>query len=105
MSIREVVHRFRTRGLVGPAYSGLVGKALLAFEELVVRREVVLVAEPGSLADDSVETAHLELVFVRSFTALAQHADEIDVDHLARDRIDLDVLDHRVALLIGSGDL
>ena len=30
------------------------------------------------------------------------HADEIDMRHLAADRIDLDLLDHRVTLLIGA---
>lgn len=83
MTVREIVHRFRTRGLVGPAYRGVVGKARLAFEELVARREVVLVAEPANLADDTAETARLELLFVRSFTELAKHADEIDAAYHA----------------------
>ncbi len=34
-----------------------------------------------------------------------QHADEVDVDHLARERVDLDVLDHRVALLVRARHL
>src|SRR6266568_8884741 len=34
-----------------------------------------------------------------------QDAHEVDVSHLAADRIDLNVFDHRVALLIGAGHL
>jgi ribosomal protein S18 acetylase RimI-like enzyme len=78
VTIREVVHRLRTRGLVGPAYEGLVGKARLAFEELVARREVVLLAEPANLVDDTGENVGLQLMFVRSLPGLAKHADQID---------------------------
>lgn len=83
MTIGSLLDRLRTRGFVGPAYSGLLGKARFAFEEFVARREVVLVVEPEGFTDSDAPTAGIDLVSVNSWQALAPFADELDAGYHA----------------------
>lgn len=45
--------KFQLKGFVGPAYSGLLGKSRLAWEEYVYRTDVILVASCDTLEPDS----------------------------------------------------
>ncbi len=81
MTIGALLNRLRTRGFVGPAYSGFVGKARFAFEEFVARREVVLVAEAGNFTDAAAPTAGIEVLPVDSWPELERFADEIDAGY------------------------
>lgn len=81
MRIGGLFDRLPTRGFVGPAYSGLLGKARFVFEELVARRETVLVAEAEDLTTNDAPTAGIDLVSVNSWEALAPYVREIDAGY------------------------
>lgn len=78
MKLGAVLDRVRSGGFVGPAYSGWIGKARFAFEELVARTEVVLVAEPESVKNTDSLAERVELRFVDAWDALAGFEAEID---------------------------
>lgn len=81
MTIGSLLDRIRSRGFVGPAYSGLLGKARFAFEEFVARREVILVADRDSLNNEEHNAAGISLLRVDTWDGLTPFADEIDAGY------------------------
>lgn len=72
---RRLAH-LRSRGFVGPRYSGIIGRARFVFQHLVVRREVVLVATSASAVRGPV--GDIVLKSIRSAEELAPYRDAVD---------------------------
>jgi len=76
-----LARRFLRRGFVGPRFEGLVGRLRFAFQELLWRRDVMLVATPETAAPPVAIETGLRLELAADFAALAPHAAMLDADY------------------------
>jgi len=74
-------YRFSRRGFVGPRFDGAIGKLRFLWQEMVVRRDIVLIAMPETVAPQSSVPAELRLDVVRDFTGVEPFADALDAEY------------------------
>jgi len=77
--LRRLMARISRRGFVGPRFDGIAGKIRFAYQYLVGRHEVVLVAEPHTFHPEQEAGPALQLQFIErweDFIPYRSHFDE-----------------------------
>lgn len=78
-NISVFLKKLKVKGFVGPAYDGLLGKFRLAWEELVLRTDVVLVAtQPAFEVEPSSGEMPVEARFIENTNELKELSPKFD---------------------------
>ena len=106
--LEKLIGAWRNRGFVGPRYEGPVGRLRFLWHRLVVRTDVVLVAERGEVRPPAPPRPELALQWAESWDAFAPWAAELDsAYHPGYAKKWREIFDwgERVALVLSGGRL